>query len=114
MELLTGDPERAGKFYAGLFGWTPKNSHFDMSYTEFWQGETPIGGMMKIKPEWGAMPANWGVYWQVKDVDESAAKAKSLGATVLVEPQDIPTVGRFSALQDPQGAAFSIFKPAAS
>ncbi len=112
MELLTGDPEKAGKFYAGLFGWTPKNSNFDASYTEFWQGETPIGGMMKIKPEWGAMPANWGVYWQVKDVDESAAKARSLGAKVVVEPQDIPTVGRFSALQDPQGAAFSIFKPA--
>jgi predicted enzyme related to lactoylglutathione lyase len=114
MELLTKNPSDAGKFYADLFGWTPKNSRFDESYTEFWKGEAPIGGMMKIKPEWGEMPSNWSVYWQVKDVDESAAKAKSLGAKVVVEPQDIPTVGRFAALQDPQGAAFSVFKPANS
>ncbi|MGH9368795.1 MAG: VOC family protein [Thermoanaerobaculia bacterium] len=114
MELLTGDIAKAGKFYAGLFGWTVEGSAFDSSYTEFWRGETPIGGMMPIRPEWGSVPPHWTVYWQVTDVDESATKARSLGAKVLVEPQDIPTVGRFATLQDPQGAAFSLFKPTGS
>ena len=112
MELMTRDAAAAGKFYAGLFGWTLKPSTFDGNYTELWQGETPVGGMMAITPEMGPMPSYWGVYWQVGDVDASAAKAKSLGAKVMVGPQDIPTVGRFAALQDPQGAMFSIFKPA--
>ena len=112
MELLTRDPARAGKFYSDLFGWTTKSSSFDANYTEFWRGEAPIGGMMKITPEMGQMPSNWTVYWMVSDVDASAAKAKSLGAKVMVGPQDIPTVGRFAALADPQGAFFSIFKPA--
>jgi uncharacterized protein len=112
MELLTRDTAAAGKFYEGLLGWKAKPSSFDGSYTEFWQGEAPIGGMMAIRPEWGEVPPHWTVYWQVDDVDASTAKAKSLGAKVLAGPQDIPTVGRFTSLQDPQGAAFSIFKPA--
>jgi len=112
MELLSNEVDKTAKFYTNLFGWTAKASTFDDSYTEFWQGEQPIGGLMKTKPEWGPVPPHWTVYWQVEDVDATTAKAKSLGATVLTGPQDIPTVGRFSSLQDPQGAAFSIFKPA--
>ena len=41
-------------------------------------------------------------------VDLATAKmAASLGATVLAEPTDIPP-GRFAAILDPQGAAFSV------
>jgi predicted enzyme related to lactoylglutathione lyase len=53
------------------------------------------------------MPPSWGTYITVDDVDATAAKAKELGGTVLVEPQDIPEVGRFCVIKDPQGAVFS-------
>jgi uncharacterized protein len=112
MELLTRDAEKARKFYSDLFGWTMKPSANDPKYTEIWRGAEPIGGLMGITPEMGNMPSNWSVYWMVTDVDASAAKAKSLGGSVMMGPQDIPTVGRFAALKDPQGAIFSIFKPA--
>ncbi len=112
MELLTRDTAKAGKFYAGLLGWKPKASQADPSYTELYRGDKPAGGMMAIRPEMGDVPPHWGVYWLVTDVDASAARAKSLGATLCVGPQDIPKVGRFALLTDPQGAAFSIFKPA--
>jgi uncharacterized protein len=112
MELLTSDAKATARFYSDLFGWTAKESTVDNSYTEFWQGESPVGGQMPIKPEWGRVPPHWTVYWQVEDVDATTKKATSLGARVLSGPQDIPTVGRFSSLQDPQGASFSIFKPA--
>jgi hypothetical protein len=112
MELLTNETPKVGKFYADLLGWNAKTSTLDPSYTEFWQGDTPIGGMMGIPPEWGPVPPHWTVYWQVEDVDATTKKATSLGAKVLTGPQDIPTVGRFTSLQDPQGASFSIFKPA--
>jgi len=49
----------------------------------------------------------------VSDVDASAGKAKQLGAKLMVPPQDIPKVGRFSVVADPQGAVFAIFTPAA-
>jgi predicted enzyme related to lactoylglutathione lyase len=46
----------------------------------------------------------------VNDPDATVAKAKELGASVLVEPMDIPGVGRFAVLQDPQGAAFGVIR----
>jgi predicted enzyme related to lactoylglutathione lyase len=50
------------------------------------------------------MPPAWGNYITVKDVDATVALAKDLGGKVLVEPRDIPEVGRFCVIQDPQGA----------
>jgi predicted enzyme related to lactoylglutathione lyase len=51
-------------------------------------------------------------YFRVTDVDASANKAKELGANLRVPPTDIPNVGRFSVVQDPQGAVFAIIKMA--
>jgi predicted enzyme related to lactoylglutathione lyase len=56
------------------------------------------------------MPPVWGVYFQVADCDASAAKANQLGAKVCVGPEDIPGVGRFALLADPQGAMFSVIR----
>jgi hypothetical protein len=50
------------------------------------------------------------VYFSVADCDASVAKARSLGANIQVPPQDIPEIGRFSVMQDPQGAAFSLIQ----
>jgi len=44
----------------------------------------------------------------VSDVDASAGKAKQLGAKLMVPPQDIEKLGRFSVVADPQGAVFAI------
>ncbi|HEY7111666.1 MAG TPA: VOC family protein [Thermoanaerobaculia bacterium] len=113
MELLTPDLAKAKTFYSGLFGWTYKDSTTPgMQYSEILRGGSPIGGMMPPMPGMEKMPSVWGVYWQVNDVDASTSKAKSLGAKTLVEPRDIPNTGRFAVLQDPQGAAFSIYKQA--
>jgi uncharacterized protein len=107
-ELATRDTPNAAAFYTGLFGWgtkpDPKNQ-----YTEWTQGGQSIGGMLPMGPEWGEAPPRWSVYFQVADCDASAARAQSLGAQVWVPPRDIPGVGRFAVLSDPQGAAFSIF-----
>jgi predicted enzyme related to lactoylglutathione lyase len=53
------------------------------------------------------MPPNWGAYVTVDDVDATAVLAEKLGGKILVPPTDIPTVGRFSVIQDPQGAVLS-------
>ena len=65
---------------------------------------------MKITPEMGPVPPNWGVYFQVADCDATLAKATGMGARVVVPPQDVPNVGRFAILTDPQGAHFAIIK----
>jgi predicted enzyme related to lactoylglutathione lyase len=56
------------------------------------------------------VPPHWLGYITVEDAAATAAKAKQLGGEVKVPPTDIPTVGRFAVIQDPQGAVFSIIK----
>ena len=46
-------------------------------------------------------PPHWKTYIGVDDIDGTTAAARDLGATVLVEPTDIPGMGRFSIVADP-------------
>jgi predicted enzyme related to lactoylglutathione lyase len=102
-ELLTPDAEPARQFYSALFGWTPKISP---EYTEWQLGGRSIGGMMEKKD----MHPVWLPYFAVDDCEATVDKAKSLGAEVHVPPMDIPKVGRFALLGDPQGAYFYVLK----
>lgn len=110
-ELLTKDTVKAGQFYSGLFGWNAQTQEMEGGpYTVFMHGDQMNAGMMQIRPEWGDMPSNWAIYFAVADCDASVEKARQLGGQVAVPPTDIPQVGRFAVLQDPQGAVFSILK----
>jgi uncharacterized protein len=112
-ELTTGDTKTAEKFYSQLFGWTAKQSAMPgMEYTEWQVNGTSEGGMMPTPKDMPNVPPNWLPYFEVRDPDATATKAKSLGANTIVPPTDIPNVGRFSIVQDPQGAVFAIFKGA--
>jgi predicted enzyme related to lactoylglutathione lyase len=107
-ELMTSDPAKAQDFYTKLAGWTTKTQDMGtMKYTVASVGEAMVAGMMQAEAK---VPSNWLVYFLVADCDASAAKARQLGANTHVPPTDIPNVGRFSVLQDPQGAWFAIIK----
>jgi uncharacterized protein len=108
-ELLTNDPEKAGAFYAEVFGyelspWGPEEA----GYTVFTKGEAQIAGLMKSPQE--GMPPNWGIYFSTEDVDGVAQKVKAAGGQIYMGPEDMPEVGRVSVLADPQGAAFGVIK----
>lgn len=108
-ELVTTDEAGAKKFYTSLFGWTTQAFGGGGDYTLFKQGESMVGGMMKCpKP---GLPAHWLAYVTVDDVDTTAAQAAKLGGKIVMDPFDVPTVGRIAVLVDPQGAAIGLFKP---
>ncbi|MBI1874300.1 MAG: VOC family protein [Acidobacteria bacterium] len=110
-ELATTDTKKAGTFYEQLFGWRLKvGDASPMQYTEFINRGKPIAGMMQIQPEWGPAPPNWMPYFAVADCDATAKRATDLGGSLRVPPSDIPNVGRFSVIRDPQGAVFAIVK----
>lgn len=116
-ELATKDAKTAQAFYPQLFGWTAKPpSDPAMPYFEWVLEGTHFGGMMEITEHWGPawkeIPSHWMIYFMVKDVDERTARAQALGATIRVPPRDIPKVGRFAVIADPQGAVFSLFQGA--
>ncbi|MFQ5747176.1 MAG: VOC family protein [Gemmatimonadota bacterium] len=108
-ELVTPDPDGMRAFYSGLFGWESLTKPIGGTpYTSWMLGGTPVGGMLRVREEWGDVPAHWAVYFAVDDCDDRARAAEAGGGRVCVPPTDIPEVGRFAALTDPQGAAFSI------
>jgi hypothetical protein len=110
-ELATRDAAAATAFYGQVFGWKAKvGDAAPMAYTEFSLGAQPFAGMYTLPPAMGHLPPYWMPYFAVGDCDAKADKAKSLGANLIVPPQDIPNVGRFSTIADPQGAVFSIIK----
>jgi len=110
-ELMTSDAGKAQAFYTGLFGWKAEAMPMGpMTYTIYKNGDAQAGGMMQITPEMGPIPSNWMVYFAVSDCDGTVAKAGTLGGKTVVPPTDIPNIGRFATLQDPQGAYFSIIK----
>jgi hypothetical protein len=68
------------------------------------------GGMLQMTEEWGDMPPSWSVYFAVADCDATLKRAEELGGVALMPPTEIPEVGRFAVMQDPQGAFFTIIK----
>ncbi len=111
-ELVTRDIDAAKQFYGDVFGWAGDTADTPpTTYTEWKIGERSIGGMLQMNAEWPAeIPAHWMTYFAVADCEESAKKAEELGATIAVPPTDIPNVGRFSLIDDPQGAKFTIIQ----
>jgi predicted enzyme related to lactoylglutathione lyase len=109
-ELATRDSAKAKEFYTKLFGWKTKDSAV-MDYTEWINGETPIGGMIQLEgPKLEGMPPAWLTYFTVEDADAAAAKAEAAGGMICVAPTDIPNTGRFAVLADPQGGVFAVIK----
>jgi uncharacterized protein len=108
-ELTTSDPKEARKFYGKLLGW--QFNEMDMgtgAYAVIQVGGQGLGGIVGTPPNAAGMPPAWGAYVTVDDVDAVAKRVEGLGGRVLLAPMDIPTVGRFATIMDPQGATLSL------
>lgn len=108
-ELMTTDVAGAKAFYGELFGWEMKDEQMpDMTYTMLKAGDREVGGMMAMPSEARGAPPAWGSYVTVDNVDERVEKVEKLGGTVIMSPRDIPEVGRFAVISDPQGAILTM------
>lgn len=118
-ELMSPDPDAAAKFYTAVFGWGVESMEMGSfgRYSLFKRtgvkdemgADKNAGGLMKTPP---AVPHPfWLTYIAVPDADAALAKAAKLGAKVLSPAIDIPNVGRFATLMDPQHAAFAVLAP---
>ena len=99
-DLMTDDVEAARSFYGDLLGWRI-------------DGEGLIHARGPHIARIHATPAGrrgqWIPYLEVSDPDATAEVALGLGATLNVPGTDIPGVGRFAELADPQGAVFRLW-----
>jgi predicted enzyme related to lactoylglutathione lyase len=115
-ELMTTDAKAAESFYRKVVGWNVQDaSQGDMKYTALLAGDAPVAGLMTLPKEAcdaGARPG-WLGYVGVDDVDAYAGRVTKAGGKIHVPPTDIPNIGRFAVVADPQGVTFNLFKPSA-
>ena len=113
-ELLTSDADAASVFYSKVVGWTEKDSgmpgyHYRMLGT----GDGMVGGLMAVPDDAAAagMRPSWFGYISVPNVDKAIVEITGAGGNPIIPATDIPNVGRFAMLTDPQGALFYIMTP---
>jgi len=104
-ELITQDVAKSTAFYQELFGWRCDAS--DQSYIHLLAGEVPVGGMLPApSPQ---LTTQWWPYVSVADVDAATQLAAAAGCEVMAGPKN-EAPGRLSALKDPQGANFYVWR----
>ncbi len=109
-ELLTRNPDAAADFYGKVVGWQARGAgQPGMDYRLWSIGGVDVGGLMKM-PEMDMDQPIWLGYVGVDDVDAAVAKLSAAGGAVHMRPTDIPGVGRFAFVADPQGALFYIMR----
>jgi len=108
-ELMTTDMPAAKKFYREALGWELQDlNNTGMSYAIAKKGDREVAGIMGMPKDSPDRPSSWGSYVTVDDVDARVARVESLGGKLCLAPQDIPNVGRFAVIADPQGAMLAM------
>lgn len=114
-ELATTDQAAAKRFYHSLFGWTSQDMPIgpEGAYTVFKiDGRDAAAAYTMLKEDRDKhVPPHWIPYVAVEDADASAARAASLGGTVVAPPFDVMDLGRMAVLEDPTHAMLSVWQP---
>jgi uncharacterized protein len=111
-ELHTRDHDRAVDFYRSVFRWETDEigDGHEIRYSTM-RDPSASGELAGIMDASGLLPpgvsSHWSVYWEVEDADTAVAKVKSLGGSVVMEPQATP-YGRLATVTDPAGAEFKL------
>jgi len=110
-ELHTTDAPKALSFYEDVLGFSHRAMDMGAAgaYYIISRGGADRGGVTSHLP--GGAPPHWLPYVHVADVDATLARARRLGGTLPMNPEDIPGVGRIGILQDPIGAVLALIKP---
>jgi predicted enzyme related to lactoylglutathione lyase len=111
-ELMTTDTDAAAAFYSKVVPWKTQDSGMP-SYSLWMAGKTQVGGLTGLPSDGSesSTPPHWIVYVATPDVDATVAEAERLGGKVLKSATDIPNMGRYAVLTDPQGATFAVYSP---
>jgi predicted enzyme related to lactoylglutathione lyase len=113
-DVALPDPAAGAAFYRAVFGWetafaSPEES---MPYWMFAKDGKTVAGMGGLSPDQveRGVPPVWSSYVTVDDVADAVARARDLGATVVLEPMQIFTSGKMAFIQDPQGAMVGLWQ----
>ena len=108
-QIVTKEPEKAAKFYAGLFGWKVDASNaLGYRVVDTQSGRGINGGVWPSPPEGHNLVQ---LFVEVEDIDASIAKATALGASVIVPKSELPDGDALAIVLDPAGLSFGLYRP---
>ena len=106
LELHTYDLQAASRFYADMLGWRTKRIASPWGdYHALIVGDGLDGGVV----ECGTRHAGWLPYVAVDRIGPATERAQTLGATVLLGPNEGPTGWR-SVLSTPTGGEIALWQ----
>lgn len=113
-ELAVPDTAAAESFYTQVTPWKSQPWDHSPDYTLLTNDGVPLGGIALLTSaliERGVAP-HWLPYVSVYDVDACARQAVTLGGMLRMGPKEVPNIGCWAVVADPQGATFGIYEPA--
>lgn len=107
-EIWVSDLERAKSFYTGMFGWKyePLAEYDAEAYWQILAGDAAaVNGALVGSPDRDTPKGRTSLlYMHVKDLEESADRARRLGGTVVQGRTKISdSGGSFAIVADPEG-----------
>jgi predicted enzyme related to lactoylglutathione lyase len=114
--LLCDEPAAVKPFYAALFGWTGDPFPIGDAEGTLLRRDGYVGGepnqpvprdVVAVLLPASGRPAAWVAGFWVDSADDTAAKARELGGTVLAGPFD-SGISRDAVIADPAGAVFEV------
>jgi hypothetical protein len=107
------DPAAAVDFYGALFGWEledvmPPGSPGPYFIARIRGGDTAA---ISTQEQGGRASAVWNTYIWVDSADDTSARVRDAGGTVVTEPFEVGDSGRMAVLADLEGAEFRIWEP---
>jgi predicted enzyme related to lactoylglutathione lyase len=109
IEIPSASVESAKRFYGGLFGWTFTDVP-EMKYTLYSSGNGELGGGFFNPPE--GTPRAITNYITVADLEEAVVKVPALGGRVQTERMEVPGMGWFRIVSDPDGNNIGLWQAA--
>ena len=111
-DTVQPDPDAAAAFYGGLFGWQTDDVMPPEAPSRYLVGRIRGGdaGAIASIPEGEPPAARWRTYIAVASADETAARVREAGGTVVTEPFDVADAGRMAVLSDPEGAELRVWQ----
>jgi uncharacterized protein len=117
-EIHAADPDRAERFYSGVFGWNAQHYGGPVDYRLLSTGpddELGINGAILRRqgdaPEGAAPVSSFVCTIQVDSIDDIERAVPAAGGEQVVDRVEVPQVGLLSYFKDTEGNVFGALQP---
>jgi predicted enzyme related to lactoylglutathione lyase len=117
-EIHAADPDRAERFYSGVFGWNAQHYGGPMDYRLLTTGpddDTGINGAILRRqgpgPEDAPPVSAYVCVIQVDSIDDIERAVPAAGGEQVVDRMEVPEVGQLAYFKDTEGNIFGALQP---